>query len=459
MIEHGSFRDPDGFIFYHEDRLCRAVTFLYKNNYDYLISSGLYADLVKQGWLIPHVEVEVEDPAVNGMYKILEPERIEFISYPYEWSFSQLKDAALLTLQIQKMALEHGMSLKDASAYNIQFHNGRPVFIDTLSFELYAENQPWKAYRQFCQHFLAPISLMGYRDIRLNGLLKNYIDGIPLDLAHNLLPLKTKFNFGILLHIHLHSSAQKKYNSNSVKVSELNRKFPKNSFFVLLSTLKNTIEHIKWVPGGTEWGSYYEPGVHSSRYSDHKKELVSKFISLAKPDTLWDLGSNTGIYSRIASDSNVSVVAFDIDPSCVESSYRLVKSNKEQRILPLLLDLANPSPALGWANIERKSLSNRAPAGLIMGLALIHHLAISNNLPFVKIAQYFSELSDWLIIEFVPKEDEKVQIMLKNREDIFPGYTIEQFEEAFGEYYITMQKVAIDNSSRTLFLMKRSNDV
>ena len=455
MIEEGSFRDPDGFVFIHNNKLFRAVAHDYKQNYDHFINSGLYNKLTEQGYLISHREVEDGDIQVKGMYKILEPEIISFISYPYEWSFSQLKDAALLTLEIQKTALEFGMSLKDASAFNIQFYKGQPIFIDTLSFEIYQENQPWFAYKQFCQHFLSPLALMSYKDVRLNGLLKNYIDGIPLDLAYKILPRKTLFKLGLLMHIHLHAMAQKKYDSNKVRVSELNRKFSKESFLRLLLSLRETVEKVSWDPKGTEWGNYYDPGVHSSRYSEHKKELVASFLSVAKPRTLWDLGANTGIYSRIASDNNISVIAFDIDPACVENSYRQVKDKKEQNILPLLLDLTNPSPPLGWANGERKSVGERANADIIMGLALIHHLAISNNLPFTKIAQYFSQLSDWIIIEFVPKEDDKVQIMLKNRKDIFQQYSISDFEMAFQKYYTIVQKQQIENSKRTLFLMKK----
>jgi ribosomal protein L11 methylase PrmA len=458
MIEESSFRDPDGFVFKYNNKLYRAVTVDYKDNYDHFISSGLYSKLVEKGYLISHREVDESEFPIKGMYKILEPEIISFISYPYEWSFSQLKDAALLTLDIQSTALEFGMSLKDASAFNVQFYKGRPIFLDTLSFEKYKENQPWSAYKQFCQHFLSPLALMGYKDVRLNSLLKNYIDGIPLDLAHKLLPGKTLLKIGLLLHIHLHASAQKKYDSNKVRVSELNRKFSRESFLRLILSLKETVEKVSWEPGGTEWGNYYDPGVHASRYSEHKKELVASFISLAKPETLWDLGSNTGIFSRIASDNNISVIAFDIDPACVENSYRQVKEKKEQKILPLLLDLTNPSPSLGWANQERKSVEERANADLVMGLALIHHLAISNNLPFVNIANYFSQLSEWIIIEFVPKEDDKVQIMLKNREDIFYNYSIGEFEKAFEKFYSIVQKQPIENSKRTLYLMKKKHD-
>jgi ribosomal protein L11 methylase PrmA len=232
----------------------------------------------------------------------------------------------------------------------------------------------------------------------------------------------------------------------------------KQSFFRLLNSLRDTVGHINWKPKGTEWGDYYDPGVHTSRYSEHKKELVTHFISIAKPKILWDLGSNTGIYSRIASIENISVIAFDIDPACVEQSYLQVKERKEQNILPLQFDLTNPSPSLGWANRERKSFSERSPVDLIMVLALIHHLAISNNLPFLKIASYFSELSNWLIIEFVPKDDDKVQIMLKNRKDVFPNYSINEFEKTFTKYYLIVQKQPIKDSKRILYLMKRLND-
>jgi hypothetical protein len=455
MTEESSFRDPDGFMFSHSNRLFRAVTYLYKENYDHLINSGLYDKLISDGYLIAHKEVDFDYLPVKGMYKILEPELINFISYPYEWSFSQLKDAAFLTLKIQRTALDFGMSLKDASAYNVQFHEGHPIFIDTLSFEIYSENNPWQAYKQFCQHFIAPITLMGYSDIRLNELMKNHIDGIPLDLAHKLLPFKTRFKFEILLHIHLHASAQKKYDSNSVKVSDIKRNFSKNSFYFLINSLRKTLDRVSWAPKGTEWGDYYEPGVHIMQYIEHKKQLVTEYVEFVKPTITWDLGSNTGIFSRLAANESKTVVAFDIDPACVENNYREVKTKNEQNLLPILLDVTNPSPSLGWANLERKSFSDRGPVDLVMALALIHHLAISNNLPFNKIAEHFSCLCKWLIIEFIPKDDNKVQIMLKNRTDIFENYTLDDFEKAFRERFFIEQKHSIKESKRTLYLMKK----
>ena len=212
-----SFRDPSGFLFTRNGILYRQINRAYAEDYARLMDSGLYEKLVKANLLIPHVEVDQAPAEKEAAFKVVQPERAPFISYPYEWSFSQLKDAALATLSIHKRALKLGMSLKDASAYNIQFVRGKAMLIDTLSFEIYKEGEPWIAYKQFCQHFLAPLALMSYRDIRLNQLLRIYIDGVPLDLASALLPFRTKLNFGLLTHIHVHADSQKRYSNKVVE--------------------------------------------------------------------------------------------------------------------------------------------------------------------------------------------------------------------------------------------------
>lgn len=448
-----SFKDPSGFIFTKNNELYRQINHDYKENYDLLIESKLYENLVSNGLLISHQEVELPFESKDG-YKVIKPEKIQFISYPYEWSFSQLKDAALLTLQIQKTALEYSMNLKDASAYNVQFHNGKPVFIDTLSFEKYRQNTPWVAYKQFCQHFLAPLALMSYKDIRLNSLLKNYIDGIPLDLTSSLLPVSTKLNFAILAHIHIHAKSQKHYESKAdssakqAQISLFNLK-------ALIDSLESVVKSLKLPKVDTEWGDYY----NNTNYSDDafriKRDIVSGFIDELTPNSLWDLGANLGEFSRVASDKGIDTIAFDIDPVAVEKNYLICKSNKETKILPLLMDLINPSPAIGWANKERAAFVDRVPVDTVMALALIHHLAISNNLPFGNIAQFFAQLGKSLIIEFVPKTDSQVKKLLATREDIFPDYNQECFEGTFSQYFDIKKAQKISNSERTLYLMVR----
>jgi ribosomal protein L11 methylase PrmA len=450
-----SFRDPSGFLFTQAGDLYRQVNRSYAGEYDRLMESGLYEKLVKARIMVPHTEVDIAAPDPSIAYKIIKPERIPFISYPYEWAFSQLKDAALATLSLQKRALNSGMSLKDASAYNIQFHHGKPVLIDTLSFETYQEGKPWVAYRQFCQHFLAPLALMARVDIRLGQLLRIYIDGLPLDLASELLPARTKFNFGLFTHIHLHASAQRRYAGEAVKRPAAGKGMSRQSMVGLIESLENTVKKLNWKPAGTEWGNYYEITNYSDAAFEHKKELVSKWLDQSNPGSVWDLGANTGVFSRLASERGVSTVSFDFDPAAVEQNYRQVKSAKEQNLLPLLMDLTNPSPAIGWHNRERVSFAERAPAEMVFALALIHHLAISNNVPLPQLAEFFWTMGNWLVIEFVPKSDSQVQRLLASRLDIFDHYTRDDFEHDFRQRFDILDSVQVHESERFIYLMRR----
>jgi ribosomal protein L11 methylase PrmA len=449
-----SFRDPSGFIFTRDGVLYRQVNPVYSGDYTQLMDSGLYAKLVETGRLLPHAEVEIP-PATPGAYKILRPERLSFISYPYEWCFSQLKDAALATLSIQKRALKYDMSLKDASAYNIQFYKGKAALMDTLSFETYQEGEPWVAYRQFCQHFLAPLALMAWRDVRLGQLLRVHLDGIPLDLASRLLPGRTRFNLGLSAHIHLHASAQKRFSEAAVADERHGRTMNKQALLGLIENLQKTVRALKWTPGGTEWGQYYEATNYSDLAFDFKKQLVTDWCRQAKPGLVWDLGANNGVFSRLAAEMGAFVVASDIDPAAVEQNWKQVRQEKRTDLLPLLLDLTNPSSAIGWDNRERDSFSQRGPADLLLALALIHHLAISNNLPFEQIAHTFAAWGEWLVIEFVPKTDSQVQKLLRSRKDIFENYQRQAFEAAFKTCFTTIASQPVPESERWLYLMKK----
>lgn len=455
QVVAGSFRDPSGFLFFDSATLLRQINTVYKPHYEKLTQSGLYEKLIEKQLLIPHTEETARPSATEEGFLVIAPEKIPFISYPYEWSFEQLKDAALATLEIQKIALEYGMVLKDASAFNIQFLNARPIFIDTLSFEAYVEGDPWIAYQQFCRHFLAPLALMAMTDIRLNQLLKNYIDGIPLDLASKILPRRTWFSFGLLSHLHLHAKAQISYGDK--KVEKAKAKVSKLAFRGLIDSLESTIKKLKGGISDTEWADYYNDTNYSDESFEQKKVLVKKFVAQVEPSSAWDVGANLGLFSRLISEQGVPTVAFDIDPSAVQKNYLMCKSKGEKDLLPLVFDLTNPSPDLGWANEERQSIGGREKPDVIMALALIHHLALSNNLPFEYIAKYFSNLTDHLIIEFVPKQDSQVIRLLQNREDIFPNYTQPQFEEAFQNYFSIQAFESISGTERTLYLMKKSS--
>ena len=451
-----SFRDPDGFLYWEEGRLFRQINPGAFDDYALLSKSGLYDYLTSKNLLVSHQE---HDDRSDSDKIVIEPEKLEFISYPYEWSYTQLRDAALLTLHLQRRAIEHGMSLKDATAYNIQFRNGKPVLIDTLSFEKYEEGQPWVAYKQFCQHFLAPLALASYRDIRLTELLRTNIDGIPLDLASGLLPSKSKLNLGVATHIHLHAKTQQKYAGKGSEGNGTSSKkaIKKIGLLGLIDNLNSTIRKLKWKPNDTEWGDYYEITNYDDTSFDRKKDLVSSYIEKCSPSMLWDLGANDGTFSRLASQKGIPTIAFDIDPIAVEKNYLRIKEQKEKNLLPLRMDLTNPSPGLGWAHNERDSLRDRGQVDCCMALALIHHLCISNNVPLNLVAKYFASLGKHLIIEFVPKGDSQVDILLATREDVFPSYHIQGFEEAFSQYFDVIEKSPIEGTKRTLYLLKSKN--
>jgi len=452
-ISPSSFRDPSGFLFWLDGILYRQVNVAYKADYDHLMGSGLYDALVSANLLLPHQEVNVEAPKLELAYKVIKPELIPFVSYPYEWCFSQLKNAALTTLRIQREALGFGMSLKDCSAYNIQFKKGKPILIDTLSFERYREGQPWVAYRQFCQHFLAPLTLMSHRDARLSQLSRIYIDGIPLDLASSLLPWRTWFTFSLLVHLHIHAKTQKHLaNKRSVKKRY---KVSRVGLLGILDSLEGAVRKQKWQHAGTEWADYYRDTNYSTNAFQHKKAVVAEFLDRLNPRTVWDLGANVGIFSRFASDKGIQTISFDVDAAAVEKNYLECIARGDTNILPLLLDLTNPSSGIGWRNRERMSLEERGPADTVLALALIHHLAIVNNLPLAKIAEFLSDICTSLIIEFVPKNDTQVQRLLSTREDIFSEYTQAAFELELERYFTIESCVKIEDSERTLYLMRK----
>lgn len=453
-----SFRDPSGIVYRRNGRIFRQINRVYQADYDHLMTSGLYGVLTQKHWLIPHREVDEAPLEPSICYRVIEPERIEFVSYPYEWCFSQLKDAALLTLAIQKEALRFGMTLKDASAYNIQFHQGRPILIDTLSFTRYSEGQPWVAYRQFCQHFLAPLALMSKVDLRLGRLLSLYIDGIPLDLASRLLPPSTRWHFGMLTHIHLHAQAQKMGETIVPKGNpQEGRKVSKAGLIGLIESLENTIKKLQPRLRRENWAEYYDHTNYSTEAFEHKKHLVSEVVREVKPRMVWDLGANTGLFSRVAAQSaGCLVISADIDPEAVEINYRQIRG-ESLPLLPLVLDLTNPSPGVGWNNRERMAFLERGPVDLVMALALIHHLTIGNNLPLDEIASVFASMGKYLLIEFVPKEDSQVQRLLRSREDIFGEYHLEGFQKAFEPYFVVHKKLPIAGSKRILFLLESRN--
>lgn len=461
----GSFRDPRGYVFRRDGVLLRHVDAAAERDYELFESSGLRAALHDGRLLIPHEE----DPGLateRGAARVLRPEVVPFVSYPYEWSFSQLRDAALLTLRLQETAMDHGMSLRDASAYNVQFHRGRPLLIDTLSFERSPEGRPWIAYRQFCQHFLAPLALMSYRDVRLGLLLRDHLDGIPLDLAASLLPRRAQARPPLQLHVFLHAKSQRRHADDGAAHAHDGaddgatdatgrRGFGTKAFRGLLDSLRKGVEGLGVPEAVGAWADYEAEATH---YTDaarrRKEEVVAAWIERVDPASVWDLGANVGRFSRMASTRGIDTVSFDLDAAAVDRNYAAAREERDEHLLPLVMDLTNPSPGLGWDGSERASLAGRGPADLALALALIHHLAIGNNVPLPMVLGTVAGLARRAVVEFVPKDDEKVRILLATREDVFPDYTVEGFESAAGASFEIEARETLPESGRVLYLMR-----
>jgi hypothetical protein len=448
-----SFRDPSGFVFQKEEIVYRQVNKIFKEDFDHFINSGCYDQLTKNEWLIPHEEINENILALDDWYKTLKPQRIPFITYPYEWSFDMLKDAALLSLHLVTQSLPFGVVLKDATPFNVQWLNGKPVFIDTLSFEKYDPLKPWIAYRQFCENFLSPLLLMHYTGQSLQSLLLACPQGIPLSLTRKLLPWRSKFSFYTYLHIHLQERLASK---SSGKEPQQQNDFSEKKFLRLIDSLQSLIQSLHWKTKTTTWENYYEEANERNDYVARKKKLINEWINeIPGLKTGIDVGSNDGKFSYLLSEKNINTIAVDFDHPAINKLYLDIKKQNEKNILPLLNDIANPSPAIGFLNKERNSFIERTNADITLALALIHHLAIGKNIPFEKMAELFETLTTYLIVEFIPKEDEKIQFMLKQKKDIYNDYSEENFARAFERYFVILKKEAVGDSGRIIYLMKK----
>jgi SAM-dependent methyltransferase len=438
-----SFRDPASFVFVQAKKIYRNIKSRYKNEMDHLMNSGLYDELTAKKYLIKHTIIN-ED--VNNNL-IIQPDEIEFISYPYEWSFDQIKDAALLTLKIQNIAIKYGMSLKDASIYNIQFQEGRPILIDTTSFEFYDE-KPWKAYYQFCKHFLYPLWVLKYTSPALHGLYLSNLDGLTPNITRRLLPFKAYFKLSVILHLLIPLILPSKpANTNSDS-------FSKNNLKKLLKHLFSSIANLKLTKQNSIWNQYYNNKITNPAYLLSKEMIFQGFWSKITPGLVLDLGANDGHFSRLIPQSN-NIISTDFDALVVNDNYANNKKNNHTNILPLILDLCNPSPGIGWNNEERTDFFERKKFDTIIALALVHHLVFSNNITLEMIAQKFSNVKKYLIIEFIPFNDEKVQQIIQNRDIAHIQYSMEYFEKCFGIYFILTSKCNVSSSDRILYLYER----
>lgn len=445
-----SYRDPAGFLFYQNEILYRQVAKSFAAAFDQFHQQGLSQHLIESGLLTPYELVGENLTGSQDWHCTLKPERLPFISYPYEWCFGMLKDGALATLQLASEAMPYGMILKDASAYNLQWHKGRMQLIDTLSFEAYDKQKPWVAYRQFCEHFLALLALMHYLQTPLQSLQLAHPDGIPLSTAKKFLPAKSQWN----LHVHLHLHLQAKLAAKILDERSKSVLFSKNKMQQMLKSLRETVTHFSLETHSGVWSAYYEEAAQRQDYLQQKKEIVGDWLAKLALQTALDAGANTGEFSLLLAQKGVYTVSVDSDHDAIGELYKTIKHRGIHNIHPLLVDLSNPSPALGVNNEERPSFLARTSVDLVLALALVHHLCIGKNIDFFKTAKLFSSLGKWLLVEFVPKEDKKIKFMLQQKPDVYQWYTKEAFLDAYKQLFTIIAEKEIGDSGRTLYLMK-----
>ncbi|MDG1778357.1 MAG: class I SAM-dependent methyltransferase [Flavobacteriaceae bacterium] len=449
-----SFRDPSGYLFYDQAVLRRSIQPIYFPQYAALKERGFFDSLIQKKLLIPHTETSISDEEI-----IITPEKIPFVTNPYEWSFEQYKQAALLTLKIQNYALSKGFILKDASAYNVTFHMGKPTFIDTLSFDFYREDTPWRAYKQFITHFLGPLVLAKYHGAEMLKMMQTHIDGLPIQLISSLLPSKTRLNSILYPNIHLLAKMERKYSDdykNEAKSGNLSKKAHEN----ILTSLYDYISKLKQ-NNRSEWGDYYSKTNYNSKAFLNKKKLVKDWVLQLKTNSLIDIGGNDGTFARTVIKDVANILVTDIDSNAIDLCYNKVRENDEVNLLPFVCDILQPPAGIGFCNTERESLIKRLinfSPDVTLALALIHHLTLSGNVPFEKSAAFFASFSKNLIIEFPKREDSWVKsLLIRKREFInhFDFYDQDNFEAKFGIYFILVHKVKIEGTHRIMYLYKK----
>lgn len=428
-----------------------------------LAGSSLHARRVADGTLVETEEVTegVRSELLAGLLPdgppagVLRHELIPFISYPYEWSFEMLRDAALLQLDLQLEALDEGMTLKDASPYNVQWRGARPVFIDVGSFELMREGEPWAGYRQFCMLYLYPLLLQAYKDVPFHPWLRGSIDGISPTDCSRLFSRFDRLRRGVLTHVYLHGRLERRYEvSSATEVRGDLRKASFNPELIRSNVrgLRRLVGRLRWRPGATAWSAYRQTSSYTDRDAELKAEFVRRAVATRRWGLAWDLGCNDGAYARIVAESATTVLAIDSDHATADALYRALREEGEARILPLVLDLADPSPGLGWRGAERGPLERRGSPELILCLAFIHHVTIGSNVPVREFIGWLSDLDAALVIEFPDRDDPMVQRLLAGkRQGSNPDYGREHFERCLREAFIVGETEVLPSGTRTLY--------
>jgi hypothetical protein len=456
--EPGSYRDPDSRVLVAEDAVYRVLSEEGLADWRALRESSLFAELSEEG-LIVATDEDGADPLPRTLDKpqagVLRHPRLPFVSYPYEWSFEMLRDAALLQLELLARAIDAGLMLKDASPYNVQFLGARPLFVDIGSFERLREGEPWVAYRQFCSLFLNPLLLQAYRGIDFQPWLRGSLEGISPSEADRLFSLRDHFRRGVFSHVHLHARLEQRHAARAG--GEAKRELREANFKTELiranvARLQKLVTRLDWSPPRSAWSGYRDENTYSEADDAAKRAFVQAVVATHGPASVWDLGANDGAYSRIAAAQADQVLAVDSDHATVDALYRRLRDARDEKVLPLVADLANPSPGLGWRGLERRALVDRGSPDLVLALALVHHLSIGANVPLREVVDWLRSLDAVVAVEFPTPEDPMVERLRSGkREGTHPDYALEHFERCLAEAFEISRREELPSKLRVLY--------
>jgi len=460
-LEPGSFRDPDSRVFTAGGRILRALSEQGAADWRALSSVSLFSELVSEGKLVRTWEVDdvlaPRDGLHGGVSAVLEHDVIPFVSYPYEWTFGMLRDAALLQLELVRRAIDAGMMLKDSSPYNVQFRGGEPVFIDVGSFEQLREGEPWNGYRQFCMLFLYPLFLQAWKGVRFQPWLRGSLNGITPGECRAILSFRDMFRRGALTHVALHSRLEHRYEQRETDVRRELREagFKKELIVANVKSLERRVASLSWRPSRSVWSEYSPTTTYDDADAARKAAFVSEAVASERPRLVWDLGCNDGHFSRIAAEAAEYVVALDSDALTVDRLYEDLKHEGSTNILPLTMDLTDPSPGLGWEGAERRPLAARGRPDLVLCLALLHHVSISGNVPVADFLDWLRGLDSALVIEFPTPEDPMVRRLLdRKRPANHPDYRRDWFERSLEERFDVVSSETLASGTRALYFAR-----
>jgi SAM-dependent methyltransferase len=458
-LEPGSFRDPDSRVVVGAGRVLRLLSEQGLADWRALSAAPLFADLVAEGKLIGTREVDETGPLPSDglaepVAAVLEHEALPFVSYPYEWTFGMLRDAALLQLELVRRSLDAGLMLKDSSPYNVQFLGTKPVFVDVGSFEPLREGEPWVGYRQFCMLFLYPLLLQAWKGVPFQPWLRGCIDGISPEECRRLLSARDLLRRGAFTHVALHSRLERRYEDSDrdLKGELRSAGFRKELIAANVRKLERLVSRLRPAQSRSAWSGYRPTTTYSEEDAERKARFVRDAVAGEAPRLVWDIGCNEGRHARIAAQSADYVLAMDADAVVVDRLYEELAQEESTRILPLVVNVADPSPGLGWRGLERRPLLDRGRPDLIICLALAHHVSIAGNVPIAAFVDWLRDLGGTLVIEFPTQDDPMVRRLLaRKRAGDHPDYRREWFEQRLSERFDVAESEELASGTRVLY--------